>query len=108
MIFRKDKKTIRFSDLLDKFNRFSQFNLIEDNVLTIIKVEDSLVPWEDFIIQVILVQHHGKINTVVRFIDSYQKEEYIKKHYTSKISKKIFQSFSHEFSTSLNCIINIA
>ena len=45
---------------------------------------------------------------MILFEDTYERELFLKKRFTYKVMKKLFKSFSHEFGTSLNCIMSLS
>ena len=45
---------------------------------------------------------------MLTFEDTLERELFLKRRFTYKVMKKLFMSFSHEFGTSLNCILSVS
>ena len=45
---------------------------------------------------------------MIKFEETFEREQLLKRKYTYKVMKKLFMSFSHEFGTSLNCILGLS
>lgn len=51
----------------------------------------------------------GEVFQILILMENVQKrDDYLRKKFSYKIMKKLFKSFSHEFGTSLNCVMTLA
>ncbi|CAK84414.1 unnamed protein product (macronuclear) [Paramecium tetraurelia] len=77
------------------------FQLIETTDLIKCKVLDCSTPFGDnFMIELTIIHDNVGLN----FLDLFELKDYWERKVTKQLMNQLFRSFSHEFSTSLNCI----
>ncbi|CAD8184984.1 unnamed protein product [Paramecium octaurelia] len=97
----KEIEIHKLNKQLKKYKIGTLLQLIETTDLIKCKVLDCSAPFGDnYMIELALIND----NVGLRFHDMFESRDYWERKVTKQLMNQLFRSFSHEFSTSLNCI----
>ena len=85
-------------------------NNLDNHSFNLVSFYSKFVDVNKYYIKIEKIPHNlnGEIYFMIKFEETFEREQFLKRRFTYKVMKKLFMTFSHEFGTSLNCILSFS
>lgn len=107
------KKTffISFEKLIEsiaKLYKSENGYLYERHSFNLVSFISNDIDVNRYYIKIEKLPSNSEFHFMIKFEETYEREIFLKRRFSYKIMKKLFMTFSHEFGTSLNCILSVS